>query len=108
MMQGDRAEALAKEYLIKQGLTFVEANVRYSFGEIDLIMREQQTLIFVEVKYRASEQFGGAINALSKAQIQRIRKAASHYLQINNISPACRFDLMAISPSQTQWITGCF
>ena len=69
MTLGQQAESLAQGYLEQQGLTFVERNVRYPFGEIDLIMRHKKYWVFVEVKYRSANQFGGAIQALSKAQI---------------------------------------
>ncbi|QBF83461.1 YraN family protein [Shewanella maritima] len=108
MNQGQAAEQQARHYLEQQGLSFVAANVSYPFGEIDLIMREQQTLVFVEVKYRSSSQFGGAIQALSQAQIRRIRMAASHYLQQNKINPSCRFDVMAITANDINWLKGCF
>ena len=77
MTSGELAEQQAREYLQQQGLIFVTANVRYKFGEIDLIMKQQQTLVFVEVKYRQSQAFGGAINALSAKQIHRIRQENS-------------------------------
>jgi putative endonuclease len=53
MNRGQLAEKHARTYLEQQGLTFVEANVRYPFGEIDLIMRQQDVWVFVEVKFRA-------------------------------------------------------
>ncbi|MBR9728135.1 YraN family protein [Shewanella intestini] len=108
MNKGQAAEQQARHYLEKQGMIFVAANVRYPFGEIDLIMQQQSTLVFVEVKYRSSTQFGGALAALSKAQITRIRRAADHYLQRNSITPACRFDVIAITPQQINWLQGCF
>ncbi|UCX03343.1 YraN family protein [Shewanella glacialimarina] len=108
MTSGELAEQHAREYLQQQGLTFVTANVRYKFGEIDLIMKQQQTLVFVEVKYRKTQAFGGAINALSAKQINRIRLSANAYLQQQGINPPCRFDVIAINNTQISWIQGCF
>lgn len=108
MNQGAHAEKLAQTYLEQQGLCFVEHNVRYPFGEIDLIMRHQQYWVFVEVKFRSSNQYGGAINAISNAQIMRIRKAASHYLQRQRIDAPCRFDVIAIDGANIDWLRDAF
>ncbi len=105
---GQAGENLAMNYLIQQGLSFVEANVRYKFGEIDLVMKDGKEWIFVEVKYRSKSQYGGAINALSAAQIRRLRRAAEHYIQRNKIDTVCRFDLIAIDAGQVQWLTNAF
>lgn len=108
MTPGQQAETLAQRYLEQQGLTFVERNVRYPFGEIDLVMRHQKYWVFVEVKFRSTNQFGGALQALSKAQIGRIRKAASHYLQIQRLDVPCRFDVIAMDEGQIHWLVDAF
>ena len=108
MTQGQVAELQARNYLVNQGLTFVDNNVRYPFGEIDLVMRHGDCLVFIEVKYRASDTFGGAISALSHKQIVRLRKAANHYLQVNRIKAPCRFDLIAIDKQQIRWLKDAF
>lgn len=108
MSQGQFAEQQAKDYLQQQGLTFVAANVRYKFGEIDLVMQEANTLVFVEVKYRSSSAFGGALEAISAKQINRIRLSAQAYLQQYPTSMPCRFDVVAIDKSQINWLKGCF
>ena len=84
------------------------ANVRYPFGEIDLIMQQQDVWVFVEVKFRSTSQFGGALHALSQKQIKRIRLAASHYLQTKNLNPPCRFDVIAMDTTEINWLQGCF
>ncbi|GGP68840.1 YraN family protein [Shewanella saliphila] len=108
MNRGQLAEQRARTYLEQQGLTFIAANVRYPFGEIDLIMRQQNEWVFVEVKYRASNQFGGALNALTQKQITRIRLAADHYLQRQKLNPPCRFDVIAMNNDEINWLQGCF
>ncbi|MCH1931412.1 YraN family protein [Shewanella sp. A25] len=108
MTIGQQAETLAQHYLEQQGLSFVERNVRYPFGEIDLVMRQARQWVFVEVKYRSTNQFGGALQALSKAQIARVRMAASHYLQQHKLDVSCRFDVVAIDGSQIQWLVNAF
>ncbi|ABV85579.1 YraN family protein [Shewanella pealeana] len=106
--QGQIAEHSARRYLEQRGLTFVEQNVRYRFGEIDIVMKDGSDWVFVEVKYRSPSQYGGAVNALSQAQTLRIRKAASHYIQINRIDAICRFDVVAVDPDAMQWIRDAF
>ncbi|WP_394205571.1 YraN family protein [Shewanella waksmanii] len=106
--QGQQGEVTARQFLEQQGLSFVANNVRFRFGEIDLIMKHQQTWVFVEVKYRKTSQYGGAVNALSQAQIGRIRKAASAYLQQHNIHAPCRFDVVAIEASNITWLENAF
>ncbi|AQS40466.1 TIGR00252 family protein [Shewanella psychrophila] len=105
---GQLGENQARKYLEQQGLIFVEQNIRYPFGEIDLIMRQGKELIFVEVKYRSTSHFGGAVNALSKKQIQRLRRSAEHYMQIKKIDVICRFDLIAIDAGQLDWLKNAF
>ncbi|MFQ6371944.1 YraN family protein [Shewanella sp. YIC-542] len=108
MSSGKDAEQFARRYLEQQGLSFVEQNVRYPFGELDLVMKQHGTWVFVEVKYRTGRGFGGALQALTAAQQQRIRKAASCYLQQHDISDACRFDVIAIDGDQVNWLIAAF
>ena len=63
---GDQYEAFARRYLEREGLTFVAANVACRTGEIDLIMRDQQTWVFVEVRYRRNANFGGAAESVTR------------------------------------------
>ncbi|QSX37025.1 YraN family protein [Shewanella sedimentimangrovi] len=108
MNWGQFAEQQAQDYLCAQGLTPVATNVRYPFGELDLVMRQGGCWVFVEVKYRSSSRFGGALTALSAAQIRRIRAAASHFLQLQGINAPCRFDLVAIDAGAVEWLQNAF
>ncbi|MBT1445334.1 YraN family protein [Shewanella sp. JM162201] len=108
MNTGQLAEDNALSYLCNQGLKLEARNVRYPFGELDLVMRDGRTWVFVEVKYRTPKGFGDAVEALSFAQQQRLRRAASHYLQRQHIDAPCRFDVVAISGTQLQWIKDAF
>lgn len=108
MTTGAEAEQLARRFLEQAGLQYVAHNVRYPFGELDLVMRDKAFWVFVEVKFRSSLKFGGALQALHPSQIKRIRKAASHYLQINSINAPCRFDVLAINGTDIDWLQGCF
>ncbi len=108
LTQGQRGEDAALRYLEQQGLKLVERNVRYPFGEIDLIMKQGQKWIFIEVKSRQSKQFGGAIQAINQGKINRLRRAASHYMQRNHLDVECRFDVVAIDANKINWLTDAF
>ena len=111
-------ERVARDYLIQQGLVLVEENFHCRFGEVDLIMSDNETLVFVEVKYRKGQQYGGAISTISKSKQQKIAKTASIYLQqqqLNEYNTPYRFDVVAIdnqangkSQSHINWLTNAF
>ena len=97
---GDAAEAVALGYLRDAGLAFQEANYRTpgrGGGEIDLIMKDVDgTLVFIEVRQRASTSHGGAGASISAIKQQRIVFAARHYLMRFKTLPPCRFDVVLI------------
>lgn len=106
--KGMHYEQLAEQYLQAQGLLAVSRNYNCKYGEIDLIMREQNTLVFVEVKYRKNNRFGGAIAALSQSKIQKLRRSIYHYLECNKLQNSLvRIDFIAIeglSSDNIKWI----
>lgn len=113
MNMGRKAEQLAREFLVSQGLQFMEANFRLRFGEIDLIMRDQDTLVFIEVKYRSSDRFGTSLEQVTPRKIQKIRLVAQAYLQrYAQEIPYVRFDVVGISPQgagyRFDWVKGAF
>ncbi len=73
---GQQYEQLALQYLQQQGLKLVQQNFHCKTGEIDLVMREGATLVFVEVKYRASSAFGGALAAVSFSKQQKLLRTS--------------------------------
>jgi putative endonuclease len=79
--QGTHAENHACHYLQKAGLLLLKRNFRCKFGEIDLIMRDNDTLVFVEVRFRQNNYYGGALESINTAKQKRIRRAAQIYLQ---------------------------
>jgi putative endonuclease len=92
-------EERALQYLQGRGLALVERQARYPFGEIDLVMMEGDEVVFVEVRYRASRSFGGALaSVLSTAQ----REASGHGPALRH--KGCRFDLVLIEPGELQWL----
>ena len=78
---GQYYEQQALVFLQQQGLQLVQQNFSCRFGEIDLVMREQQTLVFVEVKFRRSRHFGGAAAAVTVSKQQKLSRTALYYLQ---------------------------
>lgn len=113
-MLGDEAEYFARRYLQKQGLRFVAANFLTRGGEIDLIMRDHDTLVFIEVRYRNSDEYGNAEETVTDTKIRRIIFAAKCFLSRN---PAwydydARFDVVGITKKQGKininWIEHAF
>lgn len=103
---GARAEALAAEYLERQGLTLLERNFRTRRGEIDLVMREGGVLVFVEVRLRTNAAYGGAAASITSRKQARLVAAAQVYLARLGREPPCRFDavlLDALAPDRISW-----
>lgn len=105
---GQHYEQLALEYLQQQGLVLLNRNYRCKAGEIDLIMRHHQQVVFIEVKYRASSAFGGAAAAVTYTKQQKLLRAIRWYLQQHKMTDKpCRIDVLAIdgqSPYQYNWL----
>ena len=113
--QGQKFEQMAKTHLQKRGLVPVCDNFNARVGEIDLIMSDNETLVFVEVKYRASTKFGGAIASVSATKQKKIIKTAMYYCLVNDLNfehVAIRFDVVAITgaiaPFELQWVKNAF
>lgn len=106
--RGQQYELLALQYLQQQGLTLLQQNYQCKAGEIDLVMREGATLVFVEVKYRASSAFGGALAAVNHSKQQKLLRTSRWYLQQHRLSNVpCRLDVLAIegtAPYHYQWL----
>jgi putative endonuclease len=109
---GDAAEERALDHLTGSGLRLVARNYRTpgrGGGEIDLIMREPGgTLVFVEVRQRASRSHGGAAASVSFIKQRRIVFAARHFLMRLPSEPPCRFDVVSVEDDQVQWLRGAF
>ena len=82
-LAGAAAESAAADLLVSRGLTLVDANVRYRDGELDLVMRDGDTLVFVEVRFRSSGGFGGAAASVTAAKQRRLVRAATRYLAMH-------------------------
>ena len=111
---GRDAESLAERFLVRRGLVPVSRNYRCRRGEIDLVMRDADTLVFVEVRRRTSRAFGGGADSVDARKQARLVAAAEHYLMTNWIGDdhPCRFDVVAIDgPSRRtaiHWVSDAF
>lgn len=108
--RGEGAERTARRHLERHGLHCIETNYRCRWGEIDLVMRDGETLVFVEVRYRHSEQYGGAAGSIDRRKRQRLCRAAGDYLaRLRGRPPEARFDVVALTPrGGVEWITAAF
>lgn len=107
---GGEAERLAAAYLEQQGLKLLTSNYHCRFGEIDLVMRDGKALVFVEVRLRSTDRFGGAAMSITPAKRQRLSRTAEHYLQEHGDS-VCRFDAVLMSKTDIEdieWIRNAF
>lgn len=106
---GADKERLARVYLEGQGLRLMASNYRCRLGEIDLVMRDTATLVFVEVRFRASDRFGGAAASIGVAKQRRLIAAAGLFLQYKSLNLPCRFDVIAIGAGDhIDWIRDAF
>jgi len=108
---GTGYELLARRHLERAGLTFCAANVALYGGELDLIMRDGRTWVFVEVRYRRNDAFGGAAASVTHRKQQRLLHAAAVWLAGRGASfdtSPCRFDVLAITGSRLEWIPNAF
>jgi len=114
LVTGNKAEEIAFNYLSAKGLLLVEKNFRSRYGEIDLIMREGEILIFVEVRYRNTDRYGDGAESVTTAKQNRIIRTANHFLTIRKLdNNLCRFDVVSASnlgnsKMQIEWIKDAF
>lgn len=112
---GDDAERIAERFLNGRGLKLVARNYRCRYGEIDLIMQQAETLVFVEVKLRKTKSgkvnFGGALASITLSKQVKIIATAQHYLAGMKHLPPCRFDavlLNGLSLNDVEWLPNAF
>lgn len=110
---GNRAENKALQYLKKRGLQCKERNFHSRYGEIDLICLDKDVIVFVEVRYRKNQQFGGAVASITNSKIQKIRKTAALYIQKLKLqNQPCRFDVLCLTGDlkkpQFDWLKNAF
>jgi putative endonuclease len=111
LVKGRNAEDRARRYLERHGLTFIESNYRCPPGEIDLVMGDRSTTVFVEVRYRENQRYGGALESIDSRKQGKLRAAARHYLQrrYRSTDVACRIDVILLSgdggETDIEWIS---
>ncbi len=109
---GDRAEQRACDWLGKQGLTLLARNWHCRLGEIDLIMQHGDTLVFIEVRLRRDQQYGGALASVTTSKQHKLVRAAQMYLarHPHQAQQPCRFDVLALTSdtSTPEWIQNAF
>lgn len=114
---GQYAESVARQHLEKQGLIFIAKNYRCRQGEIDLIMKDQQILVFVEVRYRSTDHYGSSAESVTRHKQQKLIISAEHFLHSREDLKRsnCRFDVVALyeAPTNTatlhiNWIKNAF
>lgn len=109
--KGQAYEEAVGHWLTARGLQLICRNYRCRHGEIDLVMRQAQTLVFVEVRYRQNRRHGGALASVTAAKQRKIRMTAQHYLaaqQLNESRQSCRFDVVAIDDGEMHWLPNAF
>ena len=111
---GDVFEGRALEHLQRAGLKLLARNFSTRFGELDLVMRDADALVFVEVRYRRHLRFGGGAASVGAVKRERIARAAQGFLQQHpkTASLPCRFDVVAFDgdarTAECEWIKAAF
>ncbi len=111
---GKRAERHALRFLQSCGLKHLGSNYRIRGGEIDLILQDGQTLVFVEVRSRSDDRYMDALESITPEKINRIINTSRHYLMCHGIdeSVVCRFDIVTLTGKsrspKIEWIKSAF
>ena len=105
---GRDAEDVALARLRRRGLRLLERNYRTRRGEIDLVMRDGDTIVFVEVRYRGDASHGSAAETVDRRKRAKLIAAAQFYLQQKRWRHACRFDVVALQGERLEWLRDAF
>jgi putative endonuclease len=109
LLRGKSAEDQAHGYLLDKGLKSVCRNFRCKHGELDLVMRDQQTLVIVEVRYRKSNAYGSAVETVTHSKQAKIIAATQYYLSTLPDNRPIRFDVVAITGNgDINWVKNAF
>ena len=110
--RGARIERLAAEWLSARGLTLIASNQQFKGGELDLVMSDGETLVFVEVRHRSDIRHGHPLETVTATKQRRLVHAARFYLARNRLSCPCRFDVLAVTGTPPlldfEWVQGAF
>jgi putative endonuclease len=105
---GKEAEDRALNYLEQKGLSLIQRNYRSRYGEIDLIMKDDRTIVFIEVRYRRNKTFGGAGLSVTLQKQQRLLTTAAQFLQQHAPHYPARMDVLALEGNDIEWIKNAF
>ena len=112
LTRGKDAEDRACHYLQAQGLQLLQRNYRSKRGEIDLILQDKDSLVFVEVRYRNNPRFGSAAESVDRRKQSRLIACAQYFMQTHpdSCQQPCRFDVISITGSTAaiEWIANAF
>jgi len=110
--RGSAVEQLAARWLGARGLVLEASNQHAKGGELDLVMRDGEVLVFVEVRHRRDARHGHPLETITPTKQRRLIRAARFYLQRNGLSCACRFDVLAVTgPDHDlafEWVANAF
>jgi len=100
---GNHAENRALKYLLDQGLKLIKRNYHCKCGEIDLIMSDNNIIVFVEVRYRKNTYYGSGAETIDFRKRKKLLASATHFLQNKRmLDRFCRFDVISVSQGQTE------
>ena len=114
LLAGENAEQAACDFLLAKQFKLIERNVRYRFGEIDLLMQDGKELVFVEVRFRRNQSFGGGAESVTLSKQKKMANAAQAWLSSHKqwANASCRFDVIAMDWHQDafriDWIKAAF
>ena len=104
---GNTGEQIAEKFLRLRGLEILAKNFHAREGEVDIVARDGETIIFVEVKARRNQKFGSAIEAVDERKLEKISAAGERFLQKNSLeNSAWRVDVIAIDGGKLKWVQG--
>lgn len=106
--KGKYGEEIAEKILTKEGFCIVEKNFYCKYGEIDIIAKKENLLIFVEVKYRENMNYGYAQESVNKKKQIKLYKSAFFYINKKNLDCDYRFDIVAVTKNNFEWIKNGF
>lgn len=108
LFRGKKGEDLALNYLKNKGYELIVRNFRSKFGEIDLIVKDGEVIVFVEVKYRLSDDYGSPKDAVTYDKIKKIIKTAEYFIVKNNLNSLYRFDVVSIFKNNIEHVKNAF
>lgn len=109
ILSGRKAEDDALRYLEQQQLKLIERNYATPYGEIDLIMQDQDSTVFVEVRKRSNSNYASAVESVDYRKQKRLTRTAYNWIQQKHYEGDCRFDIVAINGSgELDWIRNAF